>query len=120
MSYGVLPGENLLPGGGENMVVADKTKPLDLKRHSKEYLRLEIGGHARSIGETKAYEDGLDGAISNFPMNMPEIVSKLTAQYIKDKNFPIMTLVVDDREADYVTRIEAFLDLLKGGRTCII
>lgn len=121
MSYGVSTRRELTPSWWvKNMVMSPtRLNSLDLKRHSKEYLRLEIGGHAREcIGEAvKAYEDGLDGAIQIFPMGcMPEIVSKAILPRIsKDKNFPIMTLVVDEMtgEAGYVTRIEAFLDLLE-------
>lgn len=91
----------------------------DIKRASKEYLSFEIGGHAREcIGETLlAYEEGFNGAIQIFPMGcMPEIVSKSILPSIsKDKDFPIMTLVVDEMtgEAGYLTRIEAFVDLLE-------
>ena len=47
---------------------------------------------------------------------MPEIVSKsIPPAYPGDKDFPIMTLVVDELigEAGYITRIEAFVDLLE-------
>lgn len=47
---------------------------------------------------------------------MPEIVSKSILPTIsKDRNFPILTLIVDEMtgEAGYITRIEAFLDLLE-------
>ena len=41
----------------------------------------------------------------------------------KDKDFPIMSLVIDEMtgEAGYITRIEAFVDLLeRRERKCII
>jgi predicted nucleotide-binding protein (sugar kinase/HSP70/actin superfamily) len=47
---------------------------------------------------------------------MPEIVAKAILPAISnDKDFPIMTLVVDEMtgEAGYVTRIEAFIDMLE-------
>ncbi len=47
---------------------------------------------------------------------MPEIVSKsILPKISRDKDFPILTLVVDEMtgEAGYVTRIEAFVDLLE-------
>lgn len=100
---------------------------LDIKRASKPYLPLGIGGHAREcVGEAVlAHEKGFDGAIQIFPMGcMPEIVSKAILPGIsRDKDFPILTLVVDEMtgEAGYVTRIEAFLDLLERRRErCII
>lgn len=54
---------------------------------------------------------------------MPEIVSKAILPSIsKDKNFPIMTLVVDEMtgEAGYLTRIEAFVDLLERRRENVL
>jgi predicted nucleotide-binding protein (sugar kinase/HSP70/actin superfamily) len=96
-----------------------KLNSMDIKKASKEYLSLNIGGHAREcIGEAVlANEEGFDGAIQIFPMGcMPEIVSKsILPKISKDKDFPIMSLVVDEMagEAGYVTRIEAFVDLLE-------
>jgi predicted nucleotide-binding protein (sugar kinase/HSP70/actin superfamily) len=59
----------------------------------------------------------MDGAIQIFPMGcMPEIVSKAILPSIaRDRDFPIMSLVVDEMtgEAGYVTRIEAFIDMLE-------
>jgi predicted nucleotide-binding protein (sugar kinase/HSP70/actin superfamily) len=91
----------------------------DIRRASKEYLPLCVGGHAREcIGEAVlAQQEGFDGAIQIFPMGcMPEIVAKSILPAIsKEKDFPIMTLVVDEMtgEAGYITRIEAFIDLLE-------
>ncbi len=89
---------------------------------SDEFLPLYIGGHAREcIGEAVlAAREGLDGAIQIFPMGcMPEIVSKSILPTIsREKNIPILSLVVDEMtgEAGYITRIEAFLDLLERRR----
>ena len=47
---------------------------------------------------------------------MPEIVTKAILPTIqKEKDLPIMTLIVDEMtgEVGYVTRIEAFIDMLK-------
>lgn len=94
----------------------------NLKKASSGYLPHGIGGHAREcIGEAViAAENGFDGAIQILPMGcMPEIVSKSILPSIsRDKDFPIMTLVVDEMtgEAGYITRIEAFVDLLERRR----
>lgn len=94
----------------------------ELLKASDEYLPLYIGGHAREcVGEAVlAAKDGLDGAIQIFPMGcMPEIVSKaILASVSRDKNLPLLTLVVDEMtgEAGYMTRIEAFIDLLERRR----
>ncbi|NLY17742.1 MAG: 2-hydroxyglutaryl-CoA dehydratase [Clostridiaceae bacterium] len=102
-------------------------KPLGLNsRHlleaSNEFLPHYIGGHAREcIGEAVlASRNKLDGAIQIFPMGcMPEIVSKSILPAIsRKKNLPVLSLVVDEMtgEAGYMTRIEAFLDLLERRR----
>ncbi|APH16762.1 hypothetical protein NPD5_2720 [Clostridium sporogenes] len=92
---------------------------LSLKKASKKYLSLGIGGYGREcVGEAVlAKKNGFHGAIQIFPLGcMPEIVSKSILPTIsKNENFPIMSLVVDEMtgEAGYSTRIEAFIDLLE-------
>mgnify|MGYP000913104662 CR=1 FL=1 len=89
---------------------------------SNEFLPLYIGGHAREcIGEAVlASKNHMDGAIQIFPMGcMPEIVSKsILPTLSREKNLPILSLVVDEMtgEAGYMTRVEAFLDLLERRR----
>lgn len=100
---------------------------LDVIHYSADYLPFWIGGHAREcIAEAvMADEKKFDGAIQIYPMGcMPEVVAKsILPNVSKDKDFPIMTLVMDEMtgEAGYMTRIEAFLDLLeRRKKTCII
>lgn len=87
---------------------------------------MEIGGHAKEcIGEAiLSYREGFDGAIQIFPLGcMPEIVSKSILPAIsRDCDFPIMSLVVDDMtgEAGYITRLEAFIDLLERRRENVL
>lgn len=121
MDYGISTKRRLTPSWWvkDMALVPTKLNSLDIKKGAKKYLSHKIGGHAREcIGEAVlAHKEGLDGAIQIFPMGcMPEIVSKaILPQIAKDKNFPIMTLVVDEMtgEAGYVTRVEAFVDLLE-------
>lgn len=121
MDYGASTKRHLSPSWWfKNMALSTvNMNSLNIRRASKDYLPLYIGGHAREcIGEAViAQEKGFDGAIQIFPMGcMPEIVCKSILPSIsKDKDFPILTLVVDEMtgEAGYVTRIEAFLDLLE-------
>jgi predicted nucleotide-binding protein (sugar kinase/HSP70/actin superfamily) len=93
-----------------------------LRLASRPYLKHYVGGHCREcIGEAmQAQRKGLDGAIQIFPMGcMPEIVAKAILPSIsRDRDFPILTLIVDEMtgEAGYVTRIEAFLDMLERKR----
>jgi predicted nucleotide-binding protein (sugar kinase/HSP70/actin superfamily) len=97
-----------------------------IKKASRKYLPLEIGGHAKEcIGEAiLSYREGFDGAIQIFPLGcMPEIVSKSILPAIsRDCDFPIMSLVVDDMtgEAGYITRLEAFIDLLERRRENVL
>jgi predicted nucleotide-binding protein (sugar kinase/HSP70/actin superfamily) len=121
MEYGVSTKRRLTPSwwAKNSLMSVFKLNSLDIKKASKEYLPIYIGGHGREcIGEAvMATKEGFDGAIQIFPMGcMPEIVCKALLPTIsKDKNFPILTLVVDEMtgEAGYITRIEAFLDLLE-------
>lgn len=99
-----------------------KLNGLDVIRNAGEYLPVWIGGHAREciaeavMADSKHY----DGAIQIYPMGcMPEVVARSILPTIsKDKDFPIMPLVVDEMtgEAGYITRIEAFLDMLERRR----
>lgn len=103
-----------------------KLNSKEIKKAGKNYLPYNIGGYGREcIGEAVlAYEEEYDGAIQIFPMGcMPEIVSKSILPSIsKDKDFPIMSLVVDEMtgEAGYITRIEAFVDLLERRRMDVL
>lgn len=124
MDYGVSTKRGLTPTWWvKNMALSPvKLNSLSIKRASKKYLSIEIGGHAREcIGEAVlSCEEGFDGAIQILPMGcMPEIVSKSILPSIsRNNNFPIMSLVVDDMtgEAGYITRVEAFIDLLERRR----
>ncbi|MDF2673044.1 MAG: 2-hydroxyglutaryl-CoA dehydratase [Clostridiales bacterium] len=128
MEYGVASKRRLTPSWWVKNTVLSPLgiNSMDIKRASKDYLSLCVGGHAREcIGEAVlSYEEGFDGAIQIFPMGcMPEIVAKSILPTIsRDKDFPIMTLVVDEMtgEAGYVTRIEAFIDLLERRKEYVL
>lgn len=128
MEYGVSSKRKLTPSWWVKNTLLSPTKlnSLDIKSASKNYLDLCIGGHAREcVGEAVlAQREGFDGAIQIFPMGcMPEIVAKsILPSVSKDLSFPIMTLVVDEMtgEAGYLTRIEAFLDLLERRRENVL
>ncbi|MDW5299874.1 MAG: acyl-CoA dehydratase activase-related protein [Sedimentibacter sp.] len=128
MDYGVSTKRGLTPSWWvKNTILSPfKLNSLNIKRNAKPYLSIEIGGHAlECVGEAvTACKEGFDGAIQIFPMGcMPEIVSKSILPTIsKDNDFPIMSLVVDDMtgEAGYITRIEAFIDLLERRRDNVL
>jgi predicted nucleotide-binding protein (sugar kinase/HSP70/actin superfamily) len=94
-----------------------KERKETLEKGSK-YLDLCIGGHAwETIASTVKYADmGLDGVIQILPFGcMPEIVAESIIPSIsRDLSLPAMTLTVDELtgEAGYLTRLEAFVDLL--------
>lgn len=121
MDMGISTQKSLMPSWWvKNTVLAPfKLNSIDIRRASKKYLPLYIGGHGREcVGEAVlAHKNGFDGAIQILPVGcMPEIVSKSILPTIaNDKNFPIMTLVVDEMtgEAGFDTRVEAFVDLLE-------
>lgn len=95
-------------------------------RLAKPYLKTLVGGHGReTVGSAIYYKKrGFDGAIQLLPLNcMPEIVAKsIMATIAEDYNFPIMTLVLDEMtgEAGFITRLEAFVDLLARRREGLV
>lgn len=121
MDYGVSTSRRLSASWWvkDSLLKLVKLNGIQTKDFSKDYLPYWIGGHAREcISEAvMAHNQGYDGAIQIFPSGcMPEVVSKAILPSIsRDKDFPIMTLVMDEMSSDagYTTRIEAFLDLLE-------
>ena len=83
------------------------------------YLKTMIGGHAReTIGYAVRYaKKGFDGIIQIYPLTcMPEIVAQSILPTVeKDHDIPYLCLIVDEMtgEAGYMTRLEAFVDLLR-------
>ncbi len=125
MDYGVSSKRTLTPSWWvKNLLM----KPLrlnspDIKKASKPYLPYSVGGHGKEcIGEAVlAKAHGMDGAIQILPLGcMPEVVAKSVIPTIQaEKDFPIMTLIVDEitGEAGYITRTEAFIDMLKSRKS---
>ena len=87
-------------------------------KFAKPYLLRDIGGDAlESIGDVAyATETGVDGIIHISPFTcMPEIMSQNIFPSMKQAGaIPILALVLDEQtgRAGYVTRLEAFVDLL--------
>ncbi|TYQ16454.1 UNVERIFIED_CONTAM: putative nucleotide-binding protein (sugar kinase/HSP70/actin superfamily) [Acetivibrio alkalicellulosi] len=94
-------------------------KDISYKEASKPYLGAMIGGHAQeTIGNSVLYANmGYDGIIQIYPLTcMPEIVAESILPSVeRDHDIPVLTLILDEMtgEAGYITRIEAFIDLLK-------
>jgi predicted nucleotide-binding protein (sugar kinase/HSP70/actin superfamily) len=95
---------------------------IKINRAAQPYLPFPVGGHCREcIGEAVcAGKRGMDGAIQILPLGcMPEILAKAILPAVRrDWGLPVMTLIVDEvtGEAGYVTRVEAYLDMLKSAR----
>ncbi|NMB07569.1 MAG: CoA protein activase [Tissierellia bacterium] len=93
---------------------------------AKPYLKTLVGGHGReTVGSAIYYANrGFDGVIQLLPLNcMPEIVAKsIITSVSRDLDFPVMTLVLDEMtgEAGFITRLEAFVDLLERRREEIL
>ncbi|MCT4605014.1 MAG: acyl-CoA dehydratase activase-related protein [Marinisporobacter sp.] len=98
------------------------TREKDIRNAAKPYVKTMVGGHGReTIGHTILYaQEGYDGVIQVMPFTcMPEIVAmSLLPQVQNAYNIPIMTLIIDEMtgEAGYITRLEAYIDLLRNRR----
>lgn len=89
------------------------------------YMPWPIGGYAHeTIREISIYEKGgFDGIIQIMPVGcMPEIVAKSVFDDLcRREGLKVLTMVFDEMggEAGYITRIEAFIDLLERQRFII-
>lgn len=88
-------------------------------KYAKPYLLRDIGGDAiESISDVAyATQNGIDGIIHLSPFTcMPEIMSQNIFPVMReDGMIPILALVLDEQtgRAGYVTRLEAFVDLMR-------
>lgn len=82
------------------------------------YLNHFVGGHGlESVGETVMYaKEGFDGVVHLGPFTcMPEIIAQSILPTVsKDLDIPVLSLSLDEHTGDagYITRLEAFVDLL--------
>ena len=89
------------------------------ERLAKPYLLRDIGGDAIESVSDVAYATnrGIDGIIHISPFTcMPEIISQnIFPKMRQDGSIPILALVLDEQtgKAGFVTRLEAFVDLMK-------
>ena len=85
-------------------------------------MKRAIGGECiETIGDTVyAAKHGVDGIIHISPFScMPEIVAQnILPKVSKEEDIPVMSLVLDEQtgKAGYITRIEAFIDLVKRNK----
>lgn len=89
-----------------------------IARKKNSYLPLSIGGYAKETVEEGILcnHKNYDGIVQIFPVGcMPEIVAKAVfSKMSKELNIKVLTIIFDEMagEAGYITRIEAFVDLL--------
>ena len=88
-------------------------------RMARPYLMRDIGGDAlESVSDVVyANERGVDGIIHVSPFTcMPEIMSQNIFPTMRENcEIPILTLILDEQtgRAGYITRLEAFVDLMR-------
>ncbi len=88
-------------------------------RLAKPYLMRDIGGDALECVSDVAYanERGIDGIIHISPFTcMPEIMSQNIFPSMRENcDIPILPLIMDEQtgKAGYLTRLEAFVDLMR-------
>ncbi|RCW41241.1 MULTISPECIES: 2-hydroxyacyl-CoA dehydratase [unclassified Halanaerobium] len=106
--------ENIIPFAGRDLEkIANK---------GREFIEINIGGHAReNIGHILDFKErGFDGIIHLKPFAcLPELISQSVADSISEKyDIPILTISIDEQTADanILTRIEAFLDMIREKR----
>jgi len=88
-------------------------------RTAKKYLTRAVGGECiETVGDAVyAAECNVDGVVHVGPFNcIPEIVSQCILPNVsKQENIPVISLLMDEQtgKAGMVTRIEAFVDLIR-------
>lgn len=88
-------------------------------RMAKPYLMRDIGGDSLECVSDVSFaeEKGKDGIIHISPFTcMPEIMSQNIFPNMRENcNIPILALIMDEQtgKAGYITRIEAFVDLMR-------
>lgn len=96
-----------------------RTSDQEVLRKGKRYCEIGIGGHEQhTIGSVIHYKElGYDGAIHLMPFAcLPELVSQsILPRIAKDLDMPALTLAIDEQTgmAHNLTRVEAFIDLLR-------
>lgn len=94
----------------------------ELAKLAEPYLKHFVGGEGLpSVGHAVAYaQEGFDGVIHLFPFTcMPDTIAKsILPRVSRDYDIPIIHFTIDEQtgKAGVITRLEAFLDLLKSKR----
>jgi predicted nucleotide-binding protein (sugar kinase/HSP70/actin superfamily) len=90
----------------------------------KPYIKRAIGGHAQqTVGAIVDFKERkFDGIIHLMPFAcLPELISQsIMPKVSEDQDIPILTLAIDEQtgQTNALTRIEAFIDLVKNKKKC--
>jgi len=99
-----------------------KSREEEIQEKGKKYIEIQIGGHAQeTMGHIVDYHDqGFDGIIHLMPFGcLPELVSQsIMPKLMEDTGIPVLTIALDEQSgiANNLTRIEAFLDLIRNSK----
>ncbi len=98
------------------------THEVSILKKGEPYIPISIGGHAKqTLGHIVDYsERGFDGVIHLMPFGcLPELVSQsIIPKITEELGIPVLTLSIDEQTgtANSLTRVEAFMDLIRGKR----
>ncbi|MCL4535711.1 MAG: CoA protein activase [Bacteroidetes bacterium] len=93
-----------------------------VKKAAAPYLSRDVSGDAQqTVGETILHQkEGFDGIVHLLPLTcMPEIIAQsIMPRVTKDFDIPVLSIVLDEQmgRAGFITRIEAFVDLMQRRR----
>jgi predicted nucleotide-binding protein (sugar kinase/HSP70/actin superfamily) len=99
-----------------------KGREKEILKMGEDYIKIIIGGHAKqNVGHIVDYSKrGFDGVIHLMPFAcLPELVSQsIIPRISEDYGIPVLTLAIDEQsgKANSMTRIEAFVDLIKNSK----
>jgi predicted nucleotide-binding protein (sugar kinase/HSP70/actin superfamily) len=111
-----------LTGWTRDNTWAQTSENITVRDAALDYLPELLGGHGRdSIGNAILYaKRGFDGVIQLAPFTcIPEIVARTIMPAVsRDFNIPVLTFFLDEQtgKAGMMTRLEAFVDLLRYKR----
>lgn len=100
----------------------NNTHEVEILKEGEPYIPIPIGGHAKqTVGHIADYgKRGFDGVIHLMPFGcLPELVSQsIIPKISQEYDIPVLTLSIDEQTgtANNLTRVEAFIDLIKGKR----
>ena len=93
-----------------------------VRKAAEPYLSRDVSGDAlQTLGETILHQkEGFDGIIHLLPFTcMPEIIAQsIMPKVTRDHQIPVLSIVLDEQmgRAGFLTRIEAFVDLMQRRR----